>query len=73
MKHLNDAGIGSLADFLLEWHKRGGLIIDCGLVDAWASDVESDPDGLVEIRARDSVTGAPTTWTAEPCHWQVRP
>jgi hypothetical protein len=27
---------------------------------------------LVEIRARDSVTGAPITWTAETCHWQVR-
>jgi hypothetical protein len=71
MKRLNDAGIGSLAAFLLEWHKRGGLIIDCGLVDAWATDVESDSDGLVEIRARDSVTGAPITWTAEACHWQA--
>jgi len=72
MKRLNDAGIGSLASFLLEWHKRGGLIIDTGCVEAWAQDAEADPDGLVEIRARDSVTGAPLTWTAETCHWQAR-
>ena len=71
MKRLNDAGIGSLASFLLDWHRRGPFIIDAGCVDAWAIDAETDPDGLVEISARESVTGAPITWAAEPGDWQI--
>jgi hypothetical protein len=70
MKTLNAEGINALADWLLDNHYRGAQIVCDGHIDAWAKAVESDPDHLIEIPARASVTGAPVTMRFEPHHFQ---
>jgi hypothetical protein len=69
MQTLNAAGINALADWLLDNHYRGAQIVYDGRIDAWATAVESDPDHMAEIRARDSVTGAPATMQFGPEHF----
>lgn len=69
MKTLNSAGLGILADWLLSHHRMGAQILRDGRVGAWATDVETDPDHLIEIRARDSVTGVPVTMQFGPEHF----
>jgi len=70
MQTLNKAGINALTDWLLDYHRNGVQIIRQKRVGAWARAVESDPDHLIEIPARASVTGAPVTMRFEPHHFQ---
>jgi len=70
MQTLNKAGINALTDWLLDYHRNGVQIIRQKRVGAWASDVETDPNHLAEIRAIHSVTGAPVTLQFGPEHFE---
>jgi len=76
VKKLNDLGLSAMTQWLEENHKRAWLIFRDGrALSLWCDDLETG-DCVAEIKARDSVTGAPVTLALpddcyEILHWDI--
>lgn len=64
---INETGLREIAEFLAAHHKLGGDYFTRDMLSAWAAEAEESADAgnpaMIEIRAHDSVSGAPITFT----------